>query len=135
MNDYNKIYTLLPKDRDFTAKEVGYAAATLSAMVRRGLLEDLGGKPKHYQLTKDTADAAKIEKLISIPSVIEFITVWYDNRELGELLVHKNTSWFHCDGSTPLSKDDIHHIKSYYYFNDKKQRFNVDFCNSSADGE
>ena len=129
--DYNKIYTLLPKDHDFTAKDVGIAAASLTAMIRRGLLEDLGGKPKHYRTISDTADAQKIENLIKIPSTIEFITVQYNDRKLGELLIHKDTSWLHCDGRTPLSKDDIHRIKSYYYFNAAKQKLHIDFCNSS----
>lgn len=134
MADYNEIYKVLPRDIEFTATQVGYASATLSAMVRRGFLEDVPNtKPKKFKVIDNSVNAAKIKTLMEISSTIEFITVYYEDRELRELLVHKNTSWLHYDGKTPLSQKDISRINKIEYYVAAKKPVVFNFCKNAAD--
>lgn len=45
---YLVIYDKMEAGVHYTAKDLGVAPASMTAMVRRGLVEDCGGKPKQY---------------------------------------------------------------------------------------
>ena len=46
---YLSVWNTMEDDKWYTAKELGMAAASMSAMVRRGLVVDRAGKPKQYK--------------------------------------------------------------------------------------
>ena len=48
---YLSVWNTMEDDKWYTAKELGMAAASMSAMVRRGLVIDRAGKPKQYKKT------------------------------------------------------------------------------------
>ena len=51
---YMSVWNTMEDDKWYTAKELGMAAASMTAMVRRGLVVDRAGKPKQYKKTVST---------------------------------------------------------------------------------
>ena len=46
---YMNVWNTMEDDKWYTAKELGMAAAAMTAMVRRGLVVDRACKPKQYK--------------------------------------------------------------------------------------
>ena len=53
---YLSVWNTMEDDKWYTAKELGMAAASMSAMVRRGLVVYRAGKPKEYKKKTKTLD-------------------------------------------------------------------------------
>ena len=81
--DFSK-YNQVPTE-PATAKEIGLAAATLSAMARRGLIEVIPGKPNKYRRIDNPA--IKIYQLLeeNKSDFEEFFTLRKKDAKLGML--------------------------------------------------
>ena len=90
---YLSVWNTMEDDKWYTAKELGMAAASMSAMVRRGLVVDRAGKPKQY---KKMANA-----LIKILEILkdkdfEYFILYKTDRPLGMLCSLKNGQVLDC---------------------------------------
>ena len=94
--DYSK-YNQIPTE-PATAKEIGLAAATLSAMARRGLVEVIHGKPNKYRRIENPA--IKIHQLLeeNKNDFDEFFTLRKKGTELGMLCYVKGGEIVDCWG-------------------------------------
>lgn len=95
--DFSK-YNQVPTE-PATAKEIGLAAATLSAMARRGLIEVIPGKPNKYRRIDNPA--IKIHQVLEQNKDIfkEFFVVKKKDAKLGMLCYLKNGDIMDCWGN------------------------------------
>ena len=95
--DWNK-YNQVPTE-PATAKEIGLAAATLSAMARRGFVEVIPGKPNRYRRIEGAA--VKIFQLLEQNKDIfkEFFSVKKKGAKLGMLCYLKQGDIVDCWGN------------------------------------
>ncbi len=94
--DFSK-YNQVPTE-PATAKEIGLAAATLSAMARRGLIEVIPGKPNKYRRIDNPA--IKIYQLLeeNKDDFEEFFTLRKKDAKLGMLCYIKGGEIVDCWG-------------------------------------
>jgi hypothetical protein len=75
-------YNMVPTE-PATAAEIGLAAATLSAMARRGLVEVLPGRPNKYRRIDN--HSVGLYEIIEQHKDCEFFTLFKTGKELGML--------------------------------------------------
>ena len=90
---YMSVWNTMEDDKWYTAKELGMAAASMTAMVRRGLVVDRAGKPKQYKKTVSTL--AKILEVLK-DKEFEYFTLYKTDRQLGMLCSLKNEQILDC---------------------------------------
>ena len=90
---YMSVWNTMEDDKWYTAKELGMAAASMSAMVRRGLVVDRTGKPKQYKKTVSTL--AKILEVLK-DKEFEYFVLYKTDRQLGMLCSLKNEQVLDC---------------------------------------
>ena len=90
---YLSVWNTMEDDKWYTAKELGMAAASMSAMVRRGLVIDRAGKPKQYKKTSTV-----LVKILDIlkDKDFEYFTLFKTDRKLGMLRKKKNEQVLDC---------------------------------------
>ena len=103
MTDYNSIWNSMEDDIAYTAAELGVAAASLTAMSTRGLVEVIKGKPNRYK--KKSSVLPKILSILSQEQP-EFFTLYSDKNSVGMLCSLKKNQIVDCWGN-PYSIDGI----------------------------
>lgn len=103
MSDYNSIWNSMEDDIAYTATELGVAAASLTAMSKRGLVEVIKGKPNRYK--KKSSVLPKILSILSQEQP-EFFTLYSDKNSIGMLCSLKKNQIVDCWGN-PYSIDGI----------------------------
>lgn len=95
MSDYSAIWRQMPSNKWLTAKEIGVAPATMTAMVRRNMVEASNTSPRKYRrlMTPNVV----LEFLLSyLPC--EFAGIYSEGEEIGMLCTVKNGRVFDCWG-------------------------------------
>ena len=90
---YLSAWNTMEDDKWYTAKELGMAAASMSAMVRRGLVVDRAGKPKQYKKVANTL--VKILEILKDKD-FEYFILYKTDRPLGMLCSLKNEQVLDC---------------------------------------
>ena len=90
---YITVWNTMEDNRWYTATELGMAAASMTAMVRRGLVVDRAGKPKQYKKVANV-----LVKILDIlkDKDFEFFTLYKTDRPLGMLCSIKNEQVLDC---------------------------------------
>ena len=90
---YMNVWNTMEDDKWYTAKELGMAAASMTAMVRRGLVVERAGKPKQYKKV-----ANPLVKILDIlkDQEFEYFTLYKTDRPLGMLCSLKNERVLDC---------------------------------------
>lgn len=106
---FEEKYNLVPTEYK-TASEIGLAAATLGAMVRRGLVEATNTSPKKYR--RSTNPAAKIYMLIdqNKNDFDTYFTLRKSDQELGMLCSFANNTVLDCWGH-PYDLTNVNRIE------------------------
>lgn len=94
MDKYLQIYEQMADGVWYKASELGVAAQTLTAMIRRNLVEKMDGKPNKYRKLPETV-AAKILKILD-KHPAAFFTLWRGLEEIGMLCSMKNGIVLDC---------------------------------------
>lgn len=92
-NKYLEVYNSMNEDVWYTASELGLAAASATAMVRRGLIEAKNCKPKKYHKIKNI--------LVDIISIVgnfdsKYFVLYKENKTIGMLCSLKNERVLDC---------------------------------------
>lgn len=95
--DFSK-YNQVPTEPT-TAKEIGLAAATLSAMARRGLVEVIPGKPNKYRRLE--SPVIKIHQLLeeNKDDYQDYFTLFKKDAPYGMLCSLRNSEVIDCWGN------------------------------------
>ena len=106
---FEEKYSLVPTEYK-TASEIGLAAATLGAMVRRGLVEAINTSPKQYR--RSTNPAAKIYMLIeqNKNDFDTYFTLRKSDQKLGMLCSFANNTVLDCWGH-PYDLTNVNRIE------------------------
>ena len=106
---FEEKYNLVPTEFK-TASQIGLAAATLGAMVRRGLVEATNTSPKQYR--KSSNPAAKLYILIeqNKDDFDTYFTLRKSNQKLGMLCSTSNNTILDCLGN-PYDLTDVNRIE------------------------
>ena len=90
---YITVWNTMEDNKWYTATELGMAAASMTAMVRRGLVVDRAGKPKQYKKVANV-----LVKILDIlkDKDFEFFTLYKTDRPLGMLCSIKNEQVLDC---------------------------------------
>lgn len=96
--DYLEIYDRMEFNKEYTAKELGVAAASMTAMVRRGLVQKVGNySPNRYIKTQNTLKAI-LDILKDYPDV-EYFTLYKSTQKLGMICSVSNSTVKDCWGN------------------------------------
>lgn len=87
----------MPKDKWSTAKELGYAPATMTAMVRRSMVEATDTSPRQYKriITPNT-----ILEMLLFYMPVEFVGVYNNGEKIGMLCSVKDGKLYDCWGES-----------------------------------
>ena len=100
---YNKV-----PEEFATAKEIGLAAATLGAMVRRGFVETLDTSPKQYRRVNNPS--IQIYKLYEEKNKPNYFTLFKKNKQIGMLCSMSGNDIIDCWGK-PYDLSDVCRIE------------------------
>lgn len=103
---FEEKYNMVPTEFQ-TASQIGLAAATLGAMVRRGLAEATSTSPKQYR--KSASPATKIYMLID-QNKGAYFTLHKSTEKLGMLCSFSNNTVLDCWGN-PYDLTDVNRIE------------------------
>lgn len=106
---FEEKYNMVPTEYQ-TAREIGLPAATLGAMVRRGLVEATNTSPKQYR--KSANPAAKIYMLIdqNKDDFDTYFTLRKSTDEMGMFCSFSNNTVLDCWGN-PYDLTDVNRIE------------------------
>ena len=95
--NYFEIWAKMPQNKWSTAKELGYAPATMTAMMRRNMVEATDTSPKQYKriITPNT-----VLEMLLFYMPTEFVGVYNSDKEIGMLCSVKNGKLFDCWGES-----------------------------------
>lgn len=114
MEVYNRVYSQMEDNTYYTAKELGVAAASLTAMAKRGMVEVIKGKPNKYIKVNSNATTNLniiLENLKQVKDEDGYAHAFFNDRS-AELIIYKGGEWYHCDGKTKLTMTDYSHMTS-----------------------
>lgn len=101
--DYNKLYNTMAADVWYLAKDLGVSAASLNAMVTRGMVEKMDTSPRKYR----KIDKSKYTKIAAAVTAVgkEFFTAFECEGKMGMLCSIKDNKILDCWGKTyPVNK-------------------------------
>ena len=92
--DYITILSLMESGREYTAYELGVAPASMTAMVRRSMVEKIEGKPCRYRKPLNNY-FQRLDNFTNKCST-EYFIVWLKDSELGMMCRYKNGILYNC---------------------------------------
>ena len=94
--DYKAIYDKMDWDVVYTATQLGVAAASLTAMSKRGMVEVINGKPKKYR--KVFSPLSKILEAVQ-GRTSDYFFLHKENNPIGMLCSDRNGKIYDCWGN------------------------------------
>ena len=94
--DYMEIYNLMEFDKTYKAADLKVSPASMSAMVRRGLVEKINTKPLSYK--KKVNNTSKILELLKQNSAADYFVIFIKGQKLGMMCSLKNGGIVDCYG-------------------------------------
>lgn len=94
--DYMEIYNSMEFDKTYKAADLQVSPASMTAMVRRGLVEKINTKPLSYK--KKVNNTSKILELLKQNSAADYFVVFIKGQKLGMMCSLKNNGIVDCYG-------------------------------------
>ena len=94
--DYMEIYNSMEFGKAYKASDLNVASASMTAMVRRGLVEKINTKPLSYK--KKINNTSKILELLKQNSAADYFVIFIKGQKLGMMCSLKNGSIVDCYG-------------------------------------
>lgn len=114
MEVYNRVYSQMEDNTYYTASELDVAAASLTAMAKRGMVEVIKGRPNKYIKVKINSNTTNLntilENLKQVKDEDGYVHASFNDH--AELIIYKGGEWYHCDGKTKLTMTDYSHMTS-----------------------
>lgn len=125
MEKYTEIFNKMQPGVQYTASQLGVAGATMTAMVRRDMVKDCGGKPKHY--VKVNSKLGQIKAFYDewydkvALGTTEYITLWKKNQPIGMMCYWKDGTLYDCYGKLYGSVQDVCAVQVGHYKGEIKE--------------
>ena len=114
--NYINILELMEGGKEYTARDLGVAPATMTAMVNRNMVEKIVGRPCRYR----KAESNCMQRLDSLlrSNGSEYFVVWLKGKEIGMMCRYKNGILYNCwDEKWNEFVSSIQYIKLFNHSN------------------